>query len=83
MRSVDELDPANPDTDGDGLIDGYEDTNLNGIWDETELDARLTDIDNDGLGDYLESHTATDPTVADSDQDGLKDGVEDRNQNVV
>lgn len=31
-QDIGDTDPMNPDTDGDGMIDGDEDTNSNGIW---------------------------------------------------
>lgn len=75
------LDPKNPDSDGDGLPDGYElfitntnpastDTNDNGFLDSQE------DPDNDGLTNLEEFELGTDPLVGDSDKDGLSDGVE-------
>ncbi len=44
-------DPANPDTDGDGLADGQEDANRNGQVDEGETDPNKADSDGDGLAD--------------------------------
>ena len=41
----------------------------------------VTDTDQDGLGDSLESATCTDPNDRDSDDDGLMDGQEDLNLN--
>ena len=55
-------DPAVADTDGDGLPDGIEDENKNGI---TDRDPKT--------GVFFE----TDPCVADTDGDGLLDGTED------
>ncbi|MFO0604537.1 MAG: hypothetical protein U0324_15250 [Polyangiales bacterium] len=47
------LDPRTADTDGDGVSDGLEDRNLDGIIDTAhgETDPRLTDSDGDGRGD--------------------------------
>lgn len=64
-----ETDPNNPDTDGDGLTDGYgEDNNFNGK------------IDGDTNGDRVwqvgEFWTETDPLNRDTDGDGLPDGWE-------
>ena len=58
--------PLNPDTDGDGLLDGRETTT-------SPLDA---DSDDDGLDDGAEAGLGTDPGRADSDSDGLPDGLE-------
>ncbi len=78
--------PTNPDTDGDGLLDGAE-TNT-GIWvsaTDTGTDPLDTDSDGDGLLDGVEtntgtwvgtSDTGTDPNNWDSDGDALADGVE-------
>lgn len=69
------------DSDGDGLIDGYEalitgtdyllaDTDGNGVTDAKE------DMDNDGLDNGTEFKLGTQPKVADTDADGLGDGEE-------
>ena len=78
--------PANPtnpvlaDTDGDGIIDGDEDTNRNGRLDSGETNPAAADTDGDGLSDYDEIHTyGTSPWKADTDGDGLPDGLEVRN----
>ncbi|WP_051620491.1 S-layer homology domain-containing protein [Paenibacillus sp. UNC451MF] len=74
-------DPANPDTDGDGLLDGYEyivlqtdplkrDTDGNGVTDDAE------DFDADGLTNIQEMALKTNPYSADSDGDGLPDSQE-------
>ena len=71
-------DPLNPDTDGDGLPDGYErlilgtdplkiDSNENGISDADE------DFDSDGLTNLEEYKLETDPYLSDTDFDGLSD----------
>ncbi|MBZ4371083.1 Ig-like domain-containing protein [Corallococcus sp. AS-1-6] len=81
------LDPFNPDSDGDGLMDGIDglvDTDGDGL-----IDALDTDSDNDGLPDGEEdvNHdgvtqpTETDRRKADTDGDGLSDGIEVRGQN--
>ncbi len=63
-------DPANPDTDGDGLKDGEEIL----TYKTNPLDP---DTDKDGLKDGEEVLTyKTDPNKADTDGDGLKDGEE-------
>ncbi|MCM1061651.1 MAG: cellulose binding domain-containing protein [Eubacterium sp.] len=72
------LDRFNPDTDGDGLPDGYEyyylgtdpsrvDSDDNGITDADE------DFDEDGLTNIKEYNLSTNPFVKDSDYDGLSD----------
>ncbi|MGA1540079.1 MAG: hypothetical protein ACO39C_06630, partial [Chthoniobacterales bacterium] len=88
-------DPTNPDTDGDGILDGVEDANRNG-W--TDGDGKLLPLDaakeafatnrpNSGdwpnnVIDSFETWTETSPTKADSDGDGLSDGFgEDKNFN--
>ena len=50
-----ETDPKNPDTDGDGLTDGWVDKNKNGKWDKGEGE----DKNNNGKRDIGE----TDPLV--------------------
>jgi hypothetical protein len=52
---LNETDFQNDDTDGDGLKDGQEDVNGNGIWDAGEKwDPRKTDTNGDGVDDYTE-----------------------------
>jgi hypothetical protein len=90
-------DPANPDTDGDGLLDGVEDTNRNG-WSDGDgkslpLDATIAqyltarpeigDWPNN-IVDFWERNLwqETSATKSDSDDDGLTDGYgEDKNLN--
>ncbi|MFZ5439215.1 MAG: OmpA family protein, partial [Myxococcota bacterium] len=79
-----ETDPRNPDTDGDGLNDGIEDTDHDGTFDPGETDPRNPDTDGDTLIDGLEdaNHNGfvdvgeTDPRVPDTDGDGIRDGDE-------
>jgi hypothetical protein len=66
-------DPHDPDSDADGLLDGFEarfglDPAVPG--DET------ADSDADGLTNLVEQAARTDPRVADSDGDGMTDGFE-------
>lgn len=63
-------DPANPDSDGDGIPDGVEAGRISSI------DPACTHF----VGD-ADPTTRTNPTVADSDGDGLPDGVEDADHN--
>ena len=71
------------DTDGGGVSDGSEDSNLSGLVDPGDTDplkssddAKITDSDGDGLGDQLELKLGSNPHDADSDDDGLLDGDE-------
>lgn len=66
-----ETDPNNPDTDGDGLSDGYgEDKNFNGYIDGDTNSNRIWEA-----GELWEE---TDPLNPDTDGDGLPDGWEVR-----
>jgi hypothetical protein len=59
------------DKDNDGIVDGLEDVNKNG------LSPNDADSDDDGLRDGYEYYIlGTDPTNPDTDGDGLKDGTE-------
>ena len=63
-------DVDNPDTDGDGILDGDEYNDYYGRSDPT-----LYDTDYDGLGDGYEVFTSsTDPQLYDTDADGVGDG---------
>ena len=80
------------DTDGDGIIDGFEyfsfhtdprrnDTDDDGLEDAYELFVSFTDplrndTDQDGLIDRLELHMGTSPRMGDTDGDGLSDADE-------
>ena len=67
-------DPANPDTDGDGILDGEETVPGTDGYVTDPLDA---DTDDDGLSDGEETAVyGTDPSNADTDGDGLQDGTE-------
>ena len=48
-------DPENPDSDGDGLLDGQEDANANDQVDSGETDPNLADTDGDGRNDFEEA----------------------------
>lgn len=82
-------DVNNPDTDNDGILDGIEDFNRNGIIDSTETSPLLADTDKDGIPDGVEDRnhngifeaSESSPILADTDKDGIPDGVEDANQN--
>ena len=58
--------PLNPDTDGDGLTDGYEVNTSNSS-------PLHTDTDNDGVDDRLEDNDGTNPNSPDTDGDQLPD----------
>jgi len=47
-------DPFDADTDEDGLVDGQEDSNANGLVDDSETDPCSLDTDGDGLQDGTE-----------------------------
>ncbi len=72
-----ETDPSNPDTDGDGIIDGDEgDRDGDGILGPDESDPLAFDTDGDGIGDGDEQRLGTKRNTCDTDEDGLSDGVE-------
>ncbi len=74
--SVECLNPRNPDTDADGLMDGEEDANGDGIVDPTETDPCDDDTDNDGMPDGWESQCVDlDPLINDADEDPDDDDV--------
>lgn len=60
------LDPLNPDSDADGLLDGEEDLNGNGWLDPDETDPSVADTDRDNLDDGVE-------VLGDFDGDGIPD----------
>ena len=71
-------DPGNPDTDGDGLLDGIEDANRNG-WVDGDGDPIVPGQDastrvNWPTGHWTPAWTETDPNSPDTDGDGLSDG---------
>lgn len=86
-------DPANPDSDADGIQDGTEvkktktdptnpDTDGDTLDDGDEIAAGTSpkdaDSDDDGLEDGTEVEHGTDPNDSDSDDDGVEDGDEDQ-----
>ena len=83
--------PLNSDSDGDGLLDGEEDANQDGVIGEEETSPIDKDTDGDGLDDFLEANScyveedgSCLPTLGwnkDTDGDGLLDGIEDKNGN--
>jgi len=64
----DRLETSNTDTDGDGMVDGFVDVNIDGLHDpyNTEFDG-VPDTDRDGFPDYRDT---------DSDGDGVSDAEE-------
>lgn len=86
-----ETNPNDPDTDGDGILDGKEDINRNGRVDPGETDPRNFDTDGDGIwdgdedknGNGYQDNDETSALNPDSDGDGVPDGREDWNFNGV
>ena len=84
--NIDGTDPFNPDTDGDGFLDGEEIFSLGsdpldplspGFGGGGATTSGQLDADNDGLSDDDEVFTyGTDPTNPDTDGDGFLDGDE-------
>jgi hypothetical protein len=76
-------DPTDADEDSDGVLDGDEDFDGDGIANEDEDDALEScladddDADADGLANEDEDDFGTDAEDADSDDDGVIDGLED------
>jgi alpha-tubulin suppressor-like RCC1 family protein len=56
-------DPANPDSNGDGILDGAADGST----------ASVMDVDGDGVDNAIELARGTDPFLADTDGDGVDD----------
>lgn len=72
-----ETDPSNPDTDGDGLLDGEEgDRDGDGDLGPDESHPLIFDTDGDGVSDGDEARGGTKRNTCDTDGDGLSDGVE-------
>ncbi|GAF67312.1 unnamed protein product, partial [marine sediment metagenome] len=79
-----ETNPARVDSDGDGINDGVEDADQDGVVDTGETDPRNPDTDGDGLSDGVEDADQdgvvdtgeTDPRSTDTDGDCYKDNIE-------
>lgn len=80
------LDKYNPDSDGDGVLDGEEVAELNYQYNSDKTKVIVTgklmsnplneDTDEDGISDEEESIIGTAPKDSDTDNDGLTDGFE-------
>lgn len=73
--------PDNEDSNDDGISDGMEDEDFDGLTNAEEqtlgTNPLVTDTDSDGLTDKEEVDTySTNPTNEDTDSDGLSDGLE-------
>ncbi|MFQ5417532.1 MAG: FG-GAP-like repeat-containing protein, partial [Myxococcota bacterium] len=65
--------PLVSDTDGDGLLDGFE---VNNGFDPLVPGEQSLDPDGDGLDNLAEQAAGADPLSSDTDGDGLLDGAE-------
>ena len=72
----DPTDPADPDSDDDGLSDGLEVGTTAGNRAGTATDPNAADTDADGVTDGSEVAHGTDPRNGDTDADGVDDGAE-------
>lgn len=74
------LNPLSIDTDNNGINDGDEDTDGDGIANNIEIrngtDPASMDTDGDGLNDKEEETYNTNPLKTDTDDDGVSDGKE-------
>lgn len=71
-----ELDPNDPDTDGDELLDGPDLAGCTDPLDDDSDDDGLLDGREDVNGDLTVDPTESDPCAFDTDGDGLSDGLE-------
>ena len=75
-------DPNNLDTDNDGIIDGVEDANHNGLVDSDETDPCKSDTDGDDLPDGWEVDNELNPLDATGDNGGDGDPDNDAYSNL-
>ncbi|MDP6940845.1 MAG: hypothetical protein QGH51_02355 [Planctomycetota bacterium] len=75
------LDPANPDSDGDGIHDGCEIGNGVNAGMDSDLDLCIDGTDSNAYQYDHDRTTVTNPDDIDSDDDGIDDGAEDANFN--
>ena len=69
-------DPNDSDSDNDGLLDGQEDANHNGVKDANETDPNKADTDSDKMPDgYEKGKSCLNALVADGNLDADGDGV--------
>lgn len=76
LLASDATDPLDPDTDHDGLPDGFERTHGLNPNDDGTTDpdnGSAGDLDGDGLSNATELALGTDPSKLDSDGDGISD----------
>ena len=67
--------PIAADSDGDGLTDGQEDINQDGVLNANETNPLVSDSDGDGITDDVEDLNGNnDPSDDDTDGDGLING---------
>ncbi len=66
-------DPFNADSDGEGLLDGAEDANVNGQVDEGETDPNNADTDGDTYSDLIDLFPLDATEWTDLDSDGTGD----------
>ena len=67
-----QINPLNPDSDGDGLSDGTEQKALNG-WPTSPI---YEDTDRDGLNDQWELNHGLSPISSDTDEDTYTDNID-------
>lgn len=84
LDDVDELvhgtDPANPDTDADQLLDGFE---VDHAFDPLTSGETFQDADGDGLDNLAEQAGGTSPILTDTDGDNLSDYDERKRARTV